>query len=125
MISLISLHPLVAVDPGHRVRSPGQVLQLDYLDPLDMSVAQLARRTGIKANSIRRLITSDQRMTAALAMRLAKVLGTSAFYWMALQVRYDLECEHRKLSTALTPVVGIRQAKVLIGQVDAFKHKAE
>jgi len=104
-MDLIKLNPRVSVAPSLPLRSPGQVLLHDYLLPQVLNNAQLARRTGIPVTHIREFILGSRPMTANHAIRLANVLGTTEFYWLALQVRYDLAREWNKRRAA-SPLVG-------------------
>jgi plasmid maintenance system antidote protein VapI len=59
------------IPPPH----PGETIREDILEPLGMSVNQLAKALGV---------------TADTALRLARYLGTSAEFWLGLQLEYDL-----------------------------------
>ena len=92
-MNLIRPDPHLQVDPSLRLRTPGEVLKNDYLLPRAMTLAALARRTGITVPSLRRLIMGESSMCANYALRLAVVFNTTALYWMLLQVQCDLERE--------------------------------
>ncbi len=70
---------------------PGEVLLEEFLKPLSISPQAFAEATQVALPEIERLLTGDARMTAHLALRLARYLGTSAELWMNLQSLYDLE----------------------------------
>lgn len=89
----IRLTPHLGVDPMQPLRSPGDVLLRDYMIPGRLNAAQLARRTGISSRHLKAFVTNTRAISPAHARRLAAVLDTSAFYWLALQARYDLEGE--------------------------------
>ena len=72
--------------PSH----PGEVLQELYLDPLGLTSYALAKRIHVPRTRIERLVRGDTALTADTAMRLAKVFGTTAEYWMNLQRTWDL-----------------------------------
>ena len=72
--------------PSH----PGEVLQELYLGPLGLSSYMLAKRVHVPRTRIERLVRGDTALTADTAMRLAKVFGTTAEYWMNLQRAWDL-----------------------------------
>ncbi|WP_130618098.1 HigA family addiction module antitoxin [Dyella amyloliquefaciens] len=97
-MSLIHIDPLMDFDPSMLLRSPGEVLLLDYMLPATLNHQQLARRTGIRAPHLREFITDARPMTPRQAMRLALVLDTSALYWLVLQARYDLAREAQRPS---------------------------
>ena len=72
--------------PSH----PGEVLQELYLEPLGLSSYMLAKRIHVPRTRIERLVRGDTALTADTPMRLAKVFGTTAEYWMNLQRAWDL-----------------------------------
>jgi addiction module HigA family antidote len=70
---------------------PGEILREDYMAPLDLTAGKLARAMGLKDRTrIERLVREDQPVTPDTALRLGRVFGTSAQYWMALQTQHDL-----------------------------------
>jgi addiction module HigA family antidote len=97
-MELIQLTPRMDVDPSQHLRSPGDVLLLDYMLPATMNHQQLARRTGIRAPHLREFISDARPMTPRQAMRLALVLDTSPLYWLVLQARYELAREAQRAS---------------------------
>ncbi|WP_130619726.1 HigA family addiction module antitoxin [Dyella amyloliquefaciens] len=92
-MELIQLMPRMDVDPSQHLRSPGEVLLLDYMLPATMNHQQLARRTGIRAPHLREFLTDARSVSPRQAMRLAAVLDTSPLYWLMLQARYNLARE--------------------------------
>ena len=90
-MDLIKLTPRLDVDPAQPLRVPGQVLLHAYLIPNALNPAQLARRTGLSARDIKAFINETHPITPKAAIRLSLAFDTTAFYWLALQARYDLE----------------------------------
>jgi addiction module HigA family antidote len=69
---------------------PGETIREDVLDPLAMSVNQLAKALGITATRLNDIVRGRRGITADTALRLARYLGTSAEFWLGLQLEYDL-----------------------------------
>ena len=90
-MELIQLTPHSEVDPSQPLRAPGDILLHAYLIPNALNPAQLARRTGIPAHHIKAFIADTHPITPKTALRLSLIFDTTAFYWLALQARYDLE----------------------------------
>ena len=90
-MELIQLTPHSEIDPSQPLRAPGDILLHAYLIPSALNPAQLARRIGIPANHIKAFIADTHPITAKIALRLSLTFDTTAFYWLALQARYDLE----------------------------------
>jgi addiction module HigA family antidote len=70
---------------------PGNVLKLEFLEPLGISAHRLAEQTGISARHLGRLLTGTRGVSADDALRLSRFFGTSARVWLNLQVQYDLD----------------------------------
>lgn len=69
---------------------PGRMLQEEFLDPLDLSQREFARRLGWTAAKLNELINGKRGVTAESAMDLADELGTSPEVWLNLQMQFDL-----------------------------------
>jgi addiction module HigA family antidote len=70
---------------------PGEHLREDFLPEYALTPGALARAMGLKDRTrIERLMLEKQALTSGTALRLARVFGTSAEFWMNLQVQHDL-----------------------------------
>ena len=69
---------------------PGETLREDVLDPLNMSVNQLAKALGVDSARLNEIVRGRRGITADTALRLARYLGTSAEFWLGLQLDYEL-----------------------------------
>lgn len=70
---------------------PGNFLLEEFIKPMGISPMQLAKETKIDSRKIRNIIKWKRAITADIALRLARFLGTSAELWLNLQAHYDLE----------------------------------
>lgn len=70
---------------------PGEVLLEEFLEPVGISQAEFARTIGWTRARLNELIRGKRGITAAAALDLAEVLGTSPKLWMNLQTTYDLD----------------------------------
>ena len=77
------------------VPHPGETIREDVLEPLGMSVNQLAKALGITATRLNDVARGRRGITADTALRLARYLGTSAEFWLGLQLEYDLRIARR------------------------------
>lgn len=80
---------------------PGEVLLEDFLKPLGVSRAALARAAEMPPCRINEIVLGKRSVTADTAVRLAAALGTSERFWLGLQADYDLEEAHRALGKAV------------------------
>ncbi|WP_241741106.1 HigA family addiction module antitoxin [Paragemmobacter straminiformis] len=70
---------------------PGEVLAEEFLAPKRLSAAALARHIGVPANRISEIVAGRRAITGDTALRLATAFGTTAEFWMGLQMRWELE----------------------------------
>jgi addiction module HigA family antidote len=70
---------------------PGVLLLEEFLEPAGMTQAALAEKLGWTPTRLNELIKGKRGVTAAAALDLADVLGTSPKLWMNLQATYDPE----------------------------------
>lgn len=77
--------------PTHRKPNhPGEILLTDFLEPMKLSQADLAKKMDVPIQRINTLINEKRGVTAETAILLSRVLKTSAEFWMNLQSIYDL-----------------------------------
>ena len=80
-----------AAKPVFLCPSPGDVLRSEYLEPLGISLADLATAIGVFEGRLNALIAGDEKMTVELSLRLARYFSTAADFWVRLQVEHDME----------------------------------
>jgi len=71
--------------------SPGEILREEFLAPLGMSANKLAIALDVPANRITYILNARRSITADTAARLGRFFGTSAKFWLNIQMAYDLE----------------------------------
>lgn len=77
--------------PTHREPThPGDMLLEEFLKPMALSQRDLADGIHVPYQRINELVNKKRGMTPSTALRLSKFLGTSADFWMSLQLRWDL-----------------------------------
>jgi antitoxin HigA-1 len=86
---------------------PGEILQLEFLQPLGISQYRLATTIRVPPRRINEIVLGKRSVTADTALRLGRFFGTSALFWMNLQSRYDLEVAEDKLGERLNHEVGV------------------
>lgn len=69
---------------------PGEMLLEEFLRPLNLPQAEAARRMRVSANRLNEIVRGRRGVTAATALRLADLLGTSPEFWLNLQMTWDL-----------------------------------
>ena len=77
--------------PKHRSPThPGEILEEEFLKPLEMTQVALAAKMGVPIQRVNTIISGKRGITAETAVLLARVLKTSAEFWMNLQSKFDL-----------------------------------
>jgi addiction module HigA family antidote len=69
---------------------PGEILAEEFLNPMGLTQAEASRRMGMSTNRLNELVRGKRGVTAATAIRLAELLGTSPELWLNLQTTWDL-----------------------------------
>jgi antitoxin HigA-1 len=71
--------------------TPGDVLREEFMVPLGLSARALARELGVPSNRITAILVGDRGITAETAILLGERFGTSAEFWLNLQMMHELE----------------------------------
>lgn len=80
---------------------PGEVLLEEFLKPMGISQNHLAVKIGVPARRINEIVLGKRRVSADTALRLARYFGTSAKFWLGLQMDYDLDVAADALGSRL------------------------
>jgi HTH-type transcriptional regulator/antitoxin HigA len=74
---------------------PGEILQ-DELEARAIKKSSFAEQLGMKPGHLSELLHGRRHVSAATALKLERLLGIPAEYWLRVQVYYDLFMERRK-----------------------------
>ena len=69
---------------------PGEIIREECLKPLGLTVTAAATGLGITRKALSELLNGHTGLSPEMAIRLAKVFGSSAETWLRLQMQYDL-----------------------------------
>ncbi|MEN9558139.1 MAG: hypothetical protein RL141_508 [Candidatus Parcubacteria bacterium] len=94
---IITNMPSTKILPIH----PGEILQEEFLTPLQVSQYRLATDIGVPPRRINEIVHGVRGVSADTALRLEKYFGASAAFWMNLQARYELEVQRDHLGSRL------------------------
>ena len=70
--------------------TPGEMLRTEFLEPIGMTQVELARRIGVSYPRVNEIIRGKRGITPDTALRLARLLGMSADFWLGLQQDWDM-----------------------------------
>lgn len=80
---------------------PGEILLEEFLQPMGISQYRLAKDTNVDPRRINAIVHGQRAVTADTALRLSRYFGTSARFWLNLQMQYDLEQQKDELGDRL------------------------
>ena len=72
-------------NPNH----PGDIVR-DCLDELGVNVTDGANALGVTRAALSRVLNRKAAVSAEMAVRLEKTIGSTAGFWLRLQMNYDL-----------------------------------
>ncbi|MDB5071251.1 MAG: family transcriptional regulator [Candidatus Eremiobacteraeota bacterium] len=97
-----------------RPTTPAEILVKDFLEPLAIAPNAFAQRLGLSSACFDDIIHGRAPVTADTALRLARVLGMSAEFWLNAQLVLDLyDAMHSASASdiaALEPIPDLRSA---------------
>jgi len=76
---------LLMKNPAH----PGELIG-ETLTELGVSISAAAKRLGITRQQLHNVISGRSGVTAEMAVRLEKALGSTADTWLRMQMNYEL-----------------------------------
>ena len=77
--------------PTHRPPThPGEMLFEEFLKPLGISQSAFARQLEVSFPRLNEIIKGKRSVTTDTALRLARVTGMTAEFWLGLQQDWDL-----------------------------------
>jgi antitoxin HigA-1 len=75
--------------PMKKPNHPGDLIR-DCLDEFGVNVTDGAKAIGVTRSALSRLVNRRTGVSAEMAVRLEKAIGSPAGFWLRLQLNYDL-----------------------------------
>ena len=97
----MSGNPLLA---GLKPTHPGEILREDILPALGIPKTEIARRLGISRAMLYAILEERAPVSPAMALRLGRLLGTSAASWLNLQRDHDLRILEARMADELAHI---------------------
>lgn len=69
---------------------PGEILKLDFLEPLNITPYRLSVDIGVAQTRISEIVNGKRSISADTAIRLSRYFSNSAQFWLNLQAGYDI-----------------------------------
>ncbi len=83
---------------------PGEILQMDFLEPLNITAYKLAKETFLDQTRISEIIKGKRSISIDTALRFSKFFGTSPEFWINIQTQYDLETKKEEIEPELIKI---------------------
>lgn len=88
---------------------PGEMLREEFLTPLGLTQRECAQRLGVSYPRLNEIIHARRGVTPDTALRLERLLGMEAQFWLNLQLAWDLYHARRSPnSKALRSITRLR-----------------
>ena len=84
--------------------SPGEILQEEFLTPMNISAYRLSKDTNMPATRVSEILKGRRKITADTALRLSAYFGNSPDFWLGIQDEYDLRREKKKIEQELSKI---------------------
>jgi addiction module HigA family antidote len=85
--------------------TPGEMLLVEFLEPMALSQNKLARAIGVSPRRINEIVLGKRAITADTDLRLARFFGLSEGFWLGIQADYDLMERRREIAPELAEIV--------------------
>lgn len=90
--------------------SPGEMLEQEFLIPLNLSKYRLAKEIGVPAQRIGDIVSGKRSITVDTDLRLCRFFGLSDGWWLRCQAKYDTEMAKDRLREELDRIKPLRAA---------------
>ena len=94
-------------------RHPGYILKTLYLEPLALTITQLAQDLGVSRKTVSAIVNERKAVTPEMALRLAQAFPNSTpESWINLQRNYDLwQVAHQTAEwRTIRPVIDVTES---------------
>src|ERR671917_1384323 len=70
---------------------PGELLRVEFLEPMGITAYQLAKDLGVPAPRVYDIVSEKRGISPDTALRLSRYFGMSEGYWINTQAHYEKE----------------------------------
>jgi antitoxin HigA-1 len=89
---------------------PGEILKQEFLKPMGVTGYRLAQALDVTPQAVNDILLQKRGISAEMAIRLGRVFGMSAEFWMNLQAAYELADAKKHLRNKIKRVTPMSQA---------------
>lgn len=97
---------------GRKIRPthPGEMLREDFLPDYGLTVAGLAKALGVSRQTINELLRERRAVSPEMALRLSRLFGNSAEFWLNAQQAVDLWDAERAIGGEVERIAPLKVA---------------
>jgi addiction module HigA family antidote len=103
------LPPVMAIGERLAPIHPGEILLEEFLRPLKLGTTRAALRMAVPRTRVERLVRGEMGVSSDTALRLERLLGASAEFWMNLQMAYDLAVARDRAEPSIAQIQPITE----------------
>jgi antitoxin HigA-1 len=81
---------VVRPPPPRDAPHPGALLFEEFVEPAGLTHTELARQLGVSRTLVSHVLAGRRRLSPDLALRLARLFGVPAEFWLTLQLEWEL-----------------------------------
>ncbi|GFZ92479.1 HigA family addiction module antitoxin [Nesterenkonia alkaliphila] len=89
---------------------PEEVLMEDFIEGFGITQNKLAVSIDVPPRRINEIVHGKRGITADTALRLGKLFGTTAQFWLNLQTLYDLDLAEDRAAEQIDAIVPLQSA---------------
>jgi antitoxin HigA-1 len=93
-----------------RPTHPGEMLREDFLPDYGLTIAGLAEAMGVSRQTINELMRERRAVSPEMALRLSRLFGNSAEFWLNAQCAVDLWDAAQAIRTEVQRIKPLRVA---------------
>jgi len=92
-------------NPDRCPTHPGALLREDVIPATGKTTAEIAQMLGISRQHLHDVLAERKRVDAKVAVRLAKLFGNEALFWIRMQCAFDAYCAWRGMGVSALPML--------------------
>lgn len=109
----------VRLPANRRPTHPGEMLLTEFLEPMGMTQAELAKRIGVSYVRVNELVNGKRGVTPDTALRLSRLFGMSVEFWLNGQLACDMwDALHSPAMAEIEKIEPLELDRRIIGEDD-------
>ena len=89
---------------------PGEMLREDFMSDYNLTTTGLAKKLGVSRQTVNELLLERRAVSPAMALRLSRLFGNTAEFWLNAQRAMDLWKAQREISREIERIKPLQAA---------------